>query len=40
MKLPFTIRASSDVQNYTITITKVEHNVPIDASLFAKPAKP
>jgi len=37
VKLPFVLRASSEVQNYTITIAKVEHNVPIDESLFAKP---
>jgi len=37
VKLPFALRASSEVQNYTITLSKVEHNVPIDASVFAKP---
>ncbi len=37
VKVPFVLRASSDVQNYTITLSKVEHNVTIDESLFAKP---
>jgi hypothetical protein len=37
VKRPFVLRASSEVQNYTITLSKVEHNVPIDVSLFATP---
>ena len=40
VKMPFLLRASSAVQNYTIVITKVELNVPIDATLFSKPANP
>jgi hypothetical protein len=40
VKMPFLLKASSAVQNYTIAITKVEHNVPIDATLFSKPANP
>ena len=39
IKLPYKLEASSSVQNYTITITTVEHNVPIDEALFSKPAK-
>jgi hypothetical protein len=38
LKLPFRLVATSSVQNYTITITKVEHNLPIDPALFSKPA--
>jgi hypothetical protein len=38
VKLPFRLRATSSVQNFTIIVTKVEHNVAIDASLFVKPA--
>ena len=40
MKLPFRFMATSAVQNYTITITKVEHNLRIDETLFSKPATP
>jgi outer membrane lipoprotein-sorting protein len=37
VKLPFKARATSAVQNYTITVTKIEHNVPVDDKLFVKP---
>ena len=37
IKLPFRVEATSSVQNYTIVITKVEHNVRIDETLFSKP---
>jgi hypothetical protein len=37
VKIPFRLAASSSVQNYTITFTKVEHNVRIDETLFSKP---
>jgi hypothetical protein len=40
VKLPFRLKATSSVQNYTITITKVEHNVRVDEALFSKPATP
>jgi zinc protease len=40
IKLPFGVTATSSVQNYTITITKVEHNVRVDEALFSKPATP
>ena len=40
IKLPFQLKATSAVQNYTIVITKVEHNVRIDETLFSKPAAP
>jgi len=38
VKLPFQANATSAVQNYSIHLTKVEHNVQIDDSLFSKPA--
>ena len=37
LKIPFLIRSTSSVQNSTIAITKVEHNVRIDDTLFSKP---
>jgi zinc protease len=40
VKLPFLIKATSAVQSYTIAVTKVEHNVRIDDTLFSKPAAP
>jgi hypothetical protein len=40
IKLPFRLKVTSPVQNYTITITKMEHNVRIDETLFSKPATP
>ena len=38
VKVPFTIKGTSVVQSFTITITKVEHNTKIDEALFSKPA--
>jgi zinc protease len=40
VKIPFGSRTTSSVQNFTIIITKVEHNVQIDETLFSKPAVP
>jgi hypothetical protein len=37
VKIPFRLAATSAVQNYTVTFTKVEHNVRIDETLFSKP---
>lgn len=37
VKLPFGIRVSSAAQSFTISVTKVEHNVKIDETLFSKP---
>ena len=37
VKIPFRLVATSPVQNYTVTFTKVEHNVRIDEALFSKP---
>ena len=38
VQVPFTVKGSSSVQTFTITVTKVEHNVKIDDALFVKPA--
>ena len=38
LKIPFVVKSTSAVQNSTITVTKVEHNTPIDEALFSKPA--
>jgi hypothetical protein len=37
LKIPYRLRSSSSVQNFTITLTTVEHNVKVDESLFTKP---
>ena len=37
VKLPFKIEVSSAVQSFTIVVSKVENNVPIDDKLFVKP---
>ena len=37
VKIPFKTQLSSSVQNYTITIAKVEHNTDLDDKMFAKP---
>lgn len=38
VKVPFRVHASSSLQRFTITVTKVEHNVTVDPALFSKPA--
>lgn len=38
VRLPFTVRQSNPGVSFTIKITEVQHNVPIDDSKFAKPA--
>jgi outer membrane lipoprotein-sorting protein len=38
VQVPFKLRSSSAVQSFTVTVTKVEHNVKIDPALFVKPA--
>lgn len=38
IKLPFRLRATSSIQNYTVVVTSVEHNVRVDEALFSKPA--
>jgi hypothetical protein len=40
IKIPFRLRVSSSLQSFTINVTKVEHNVKVDESLFVKPATP
>jgi hypothetical protein len=40
IKIPFRLRISSSLQSFTINLTKVEHNVKVDESLFVKPAMP
>jgi outer membrane lipoprotein-sorting protein len=37
-KVPFQVKSISRVQTSIINITKVEHNITIDQTLFAKPA--
>ncbi len=37
VKVPFTIRSSSPVQTYTVTVTTVTHNTAIDDALFRRP---
>jgi len=37
VKIAFKVRATSAVQNYSVDVAKVEHNVPIDEKLFSKP---
>ena len=39
IKVPFRLRSSSSIQNFTITVAKVEHNVKVDETLFVKPAQ-
>jgi hypothetical protein len=38
VKLPFRLQSTSNVQNFSVTIAKVEHNLKIDPALFVKPA--
>ncbi|MGH9201481.1 MAG: hypothetical protein ACRD2A_09610 [Vicinamibacterales bacterium] len=38
VKIPFRIQSSSTIQNFTIVIDKVEHDVAVDEKLFSKPA--
>jgi outer membrane lipoprotein-sorting protein len=37
IKLPHKLIASSSMQSYTVEISKVEHNGPVDEKVFAKP---
>jgi len=37
IQVPFRLQVTSSVQNFTVTFTSVEHNVPIDPALFVKP---
>ena len=37
IKLPFKLASSSSLQSYTVELSKIEHNVPVDEKLFVKP---
>lgn len=37
LKLPFKLTSSSTVQSFTVVVSRVEHNVAVDDTLFAKP---
>jgi outer membrane lipoprotein-sorting protein len=37
IKIPHELKSSSTVQSFTVTLTKVAHNVKVDDSLFVKP---
>jgi outer membrane lipoprotein-sorting protein len=37
VKVPYKLQISSSVQSFTVTFSKVEHNVAIDEKLFSKP---
>jgi zinc protease len=38
VKTAFQIKSTSEAQSFVVTVAKIEHNVAIDPSLFAKPA--
>jgi hypothetical protein len=38
IKVPHKLTATSSAQNFTVTLTKIEHNGAIDQTLFSKPA--
>src|SRR5262249_2342122 len=37
VKVPFQIKTISSLQTLVVTVTQLEHNTPIDSSLFSKP---
>jgi len=37
VKVPFQMKTTSSIQTVLVTVTQVEHNTPIDRSLFSKP---
>jgi hypothetical protein len=39
VKVAFQLKATSSVQNFAVKMERIEHNVPVDESLFTKPAK-
>ena len=39
IKLPFQIKATSAVQNFTVIVAKVSHNQAVDAALFSRPSE-
>jgi hypothetical protein len=40
IKVAHTLKASSTVQSFSVTISKVQHNVALDQAMFSKPANP
>lgn len=38
IKIPFAIASSSTLQNFSVSIAKIEHNVKVDDAQFSKPA--
>jgi hypothetical protein len=38
LKVPHVLKGTTPVSSFTITITKIEHNVKVDPALFSKPA--
>jgi outer membrane lipoprotein-sorting protein len=38
VKIPFKVKMTNPAQTFTMTFTKVEHNKPLDDSMFTKPA--
>lgn len=38
VKVPFLVKSSSAAQSFSVTVTRVEHNVKVDPALFVKPA--
>jgi zinc protease len=37
VKVPFSLKATNPAQSYSVTVTSIEHNKPIDEKLFVKP---
>jgi hypothetical protein len=37
IKIPFQVRNTSNVQSYTINLSKVEHNATLESTMFSKP---
>jgi zinc protease len=37
IKMPFRLKSTSSVQNFTVTLDKIAHNVEVDEKLFVKP---
>ena len=38
VKVPFLVKSASAAQSFSVTVTRVEHNVKVDQALFVKPA--
>jgi hypothetical protein len=37
VKVPFAVKTTSPVQNTSVAVTRVEHNMTVDEALFSKP---